>query len=517
MNIYIRTNFNNKIGLGHIKRTLRIAKEFKNRGHDCFFYVDELNPKITFPFKKIAIYSKNQKYFNEIQDAKLFLDKLKKKKLGIVILDDYRLSFTWEKHVSSFKHKIIVFDDLENKKHYADIIINYNPKNYPIIKYNLKNNKKRDCQFLIHPKYNVISNEKVISKINKKIFNISFYIGGGNNLDIIYNLIKEILKNIKNKKINLTIIIGPLAKNYKKIIDLSIKNKQLNCLIKPNNLSNTIKNSQIFVGSSGTTIFETAFFKTPSILVRLTKNQDTNIFSLEKLGHYFFINKKEFLSSKKMTEFILLIYKNYHKFKLFIKNPEIKIDNKGCERIVDQVFFKKKKTISKIQIKDKVFKKENLKIRPINDKDINHYLHSRNLEINKRNSTNKKKFSSLSHYIWWFKTNRKSYVLLRDKEKVLYFYEEKILQYNDDYYNISGWFACSKNCSIKEILYALKWQHTKSKRKVRWISFIKKTNKLSILMSKYIGWIKLNPSDEIIKKITSEYDINKNEYLFYKR
>ena len=291
MNIYIRTNFNNKIGLGHIKRTLRIAKEFKSRGHNCIFYIDQNNPNIIIPFKKIQIYPKNRKYVNEIQDAKFFINKLPEKNLGIIVLDDYRLSITWEKYVSSFKHKIVVFDDLENKKHYADIIINYNPKNYPINKYNFKNNQKKNCQFLINPKYNVISNEKVTSKVKKKIFNITLYIGGGNNLNITYNLIKEILKNIKDKKINIVIIIGILAKGYEKIVNISKKNKQLKCLIKPTDLSDIIKNSKIFIGSSGTSIFETAFYKIPSILVKLTNNQATKIFSLEKLGHYFFINK----------------------------------------------------------------------------------------------------------------------------------------------------------------------------------------------------------------------------------
>ena len=60
MNIYIRTNFNNKIGLGHIKRTLRIAKEFKSRGHNSIFYIDQNNPNIIIPFKKIQINPKNR-------------------------------------------------------------------------------------------------------------------------------------------------------------------------------------------------------------------------------------------------------------------------------------------------------------------------------------------------------------------------------------------------------------------------------------------------------------------------
>ena len=38
--------------------------------------------------------------------------------------------------------------------HYADFIINYNPKNYPIIKYNLPEIKK-GFKFLINPQFKI--------------------------------------------------------------------------------------------------------------------------------------------------------------------------------------------------------------------------------------------------------------------------------------------------------------------------------------------------------------------------
>ena len=147
MNIFIRTNFNNLVGLGHIKRSTRLATELKNRGHDCFFYLDNFNSNIKINFKSYFIYSNKKKYFDEIEDAKSFLSITKKNQPGIVIVDDYRIGIKWEKYVSKYHKKIVVFDDLETKKHYADFIVNYNPRNYPIIKYDFKKNKKKKMYF----------------------------------------------------------------------------------------------------------------------------------------------------------------------------------------------------------------------------------------------------------------------------------------------------------------------------------------------------------------------------------
>ena len=517
MNIYIRTNFNTTIGLGHIKRTIRIAEELKIRGHNCIFYIDKLNPKIKIPFENFEIYSNSNMYYGEIHDAKLFTQITQKKKSGMVILDDYRFSIVWEQHVSLYHNKIVIFDDLESQKHYADFIINYNPRNYPIVKYNHKRNIKNNCQFLIHPKYNIIEKKDVKVIGNSKIFNITIYIGGGNDQIIAFRLIKEILKNISSKKIKIFIVIGPLAKNFNEILKLSKKNKQLKCILRPDSLSNVIKNSKIFIGSSGTTIFETAFYKTPSILIKMAKNQDSNIFSLEKMGHYFFIDKKEFINFKKFSKFIILIYENYNRFKLFNIKPEIKIDHKGSKRIIDRIFSKNKKDNFNLSTISKHSNSKVLKIRTSNDKDINHYLYSRNLMINRNNSVRTKKISTLEHYSWWFKTKRKSYILLRNKKKVLYFYEDNFFKYKNENYNISGWFACSEKCSIKEILFALNWQRKNAKPNMKWISFIKKSNKMSILMSKYVGWIKINATDELVNKLNNELKINTNDYIFYKR
>ena len=51
-----------------------------------------------------------------------------------------------------------------------------------------------------------------------------------------------------------------------------------------------MKMTNVFVGTSGTAIFETASLQTPSILFESSQNQKTDVFSLEKIGHYFYLN-----------------------------------------------------------------------------------------------------------------------------------------------------------------------------------------------------------------------------------
>ena len=40
-NVFIRLNVGNKIGIGHLKRCLRLADEFSKKNIDCFIVSDK--------------------------------------------------------------------------------------------------------------------------------------------------------------------------------------------------------------------------------------------------------------------------------------------------------------------------------------------------------------------------------------------------------------------------------------------------------------------------------------------
>ena len=127
-----------------------------------------------------------------------------------------------------------------------------------------------------------------------------------------------------------------------------------------------------------------------------------------------------------------------------------------------------------------------------------------------------KLIKKLDHYDWWFKTNRKSYLLTKGEKNILYFYKEKLFSFNNKIFYLSGWFACTKDCEARDILYALNWQRKESKN-VNWISFVKNNNALSLKMSKYVGWKIMNKNNIISKKISNKFNLkNKSLTYFYR-
>ena len=98
--------------------------------HTCSIFVDEFDNKNLHLINHLhinSLYDGNKKFKNQLEDAKIFLSKIKKLPKGIVIVDDYRIGYIWEKLISNYCGKIVSIDDFLYKKHYSDILINSKP------------------------------------------------------------------------------------------------------------------------------------------------------------------------------------------------------------------------------------------------------------------------------------------------------------------------------------------------------------------------------------------------------
>lgn len=516
LSFYFRINSDKSVGIGHLMRSLRLAKQLKLKGHSCVFCIDKkINLETVIKdFKIIYLYKSNESFKNQISDANLFLNKINYIN-SMVIIDDYRLSYLWEKHVSKKVNKIIVFDDLEIQKHYSDIYINYKPTFENYANFNQKIILKKNCKILIGPKYNVIECIAKKSK-KKKLFTFCFYLGGSGNLLKIYRIIQSlILKKIKNFEI--LVIAGPYAKNLNLIEKLSKKFSSIKIIKGEYSIDKVISKVDLLIGSAGNIVYESSYYNIPSLFFEISKNQKTNIFSMEKIGHYFVLPNRSFKEISKISELIFLMYINYKKIFLLSKNKEIKIDNTGISRIVDAIFSTNKKitTVKKNRLISNN-KKINYKILKIEDGEINKYLYSRNSVSNREVSTISKKISNLDHYIWWLTTSRNSLYLIKNNEVILALYDE-IIRSNSKNYSFQGWFSISKNCSLKDILFALIWQkkYIKNKKNINLsISMVKKSNKINL--SKYLGWKLVDKYSEAYTVLKKTYK-PKDNHLFYER
>ncbi|EMS79527.1 UDP-2,4-diacetamido-2,4,6-trideoxy-beta-L-altropyranose hydrolase [Desulfotignum phosphitoxidans] len=499
--IAIRVNVSPEIGIGHLVRTSHIAKEFKLQGEETLFVLnkkDEVEPFLK-DFFAVELYNEYCT-IKETQDAKLTLSFIKDYDIHTVIVDSYDLNETWEKIISANGYKIVAIDDMQ-RKHCCDFIIDqkWTGINETCSRYN--DLTPPNCTKLLGPEYTLLNPQyQYAESPDIKQSTVLFSLGGGGDLSIFNEIIKNLLDD-KKLDINIWVILGPLSYNYHQIIAYKKTYANLKIIQNKNNLCPYYQKASLFIGALGASFYETSFFKIPVLSFSIAPNQESDVTYLQDYGHFLHIPLEEFCQSSKTVQLIKTLLFNINRLKHLRKNALINIDNKGIKRIVaavkDNITISKNST-SPAPVQDYINLTPDIKLRKVTDRDINHYLTSRNLLKNRLNMNVNKVIPRIEHYNWWFSNKRKSYLVEKNQVKELYIWEEQV-NYASKKFLIGGWFVCNENTFFDVSLLALQWQLETTRQKysdATWIAIIKKTNHYVRTLNKYLGFVEVK-QDEI--------------------
>ena len=158
------------------------------------------------------------------------------------------------------------------------------------------------------------------------------------------------------------------------------------------------------------------------------------------------------------------------------------------------------------------------KIFKISDNLITDYLNSRNLDFNRKKMVINKPIKFVNHFIWWFTNKREIFFYKINKEERIYFYQE-IIQYKNKKYLIGGWHSNSKKVNLIHVLYFLKWQLYKNKKRklnYDWVAVVKKNNSWILKLVKFLGYELVNKNKVYNKVIKNHFKVSVKNYFYLK-
>jgi spore coat polysaccharide biosynthesis predicted glycosyltransferase SpsG len=339
-NAFFRFNLNNKIGLGHFFRILKIVNKIKKK-YKIYLILDTKIKNIKIlnlisSFNIIYLYN-NNKYKNQFNDASIFLKKTSSLKKDVIFVDDYRFNSIWHKKVYNFTNKLIVIDDLI-KKIYCDFYINYKHQTDSRQKKLIQKNSNKGCKLLLGTKYVFLDDKLQRKKKKFKKRKVNIIINFGNSFDFqkikifINNFLK--IKDIRNYK--LFICIGILAKNYQYLLKISEINQNVSIIFHKLSLSKYINKTDFFIGSSGNSIYENSFLNIPSLFIYLNKNQMNQRNDLIELGHFFSFNIQD-ISKPSFLILIKIILNKLERISKLNKTKSIDIKKNNIKDILNQL------------------------------------------------------------------------------------------------------------------------------------------------------------------------------------
>lgn len=328
MNIIIRTDASIEIGTGHVMRCLTLAKQLKRHGADVTFICRDFkgnsisylrNQGVSVCTLPRIVTNQSDIYWTKMNwklDVEETIEIIKELNadVDLVIVDHYGLDSRWERNVRNVTQKIMVIDDLANRMHDCDLLLDQNY--YLNMKERYKGFVPAHCVQMIGPDY-VLLREEFLQAANKprertgEIKNILVFFGGTDPTGETIKALKAI-KELDIPQIEINVVVGASNPKRQEVEQLCSEMSNTNYYCQVSNMAELMWEADLAIGAGGATTWERCFLGLPALVVVVADNQRELTKSVEIQGSIIYLGNRDNTDEKVMIQGILyyLIHKS---------------------------------------------------------------------------------------------------------------------------------------------------------------------------------------------------------------
>lgn len=356
MKFIFRTDSSQQIGSGHVMRCLPLAHVLKRRGADvsfvCRAFGDALIPFIRAQAMSVieiplvanwqADPNASRFYANWLgasweEDANATLQALSK--IGTadwIITDHYGLNAKWESALKPTGAKILVIDDLADRPHEADVLLDQNFFIEPNIRYT--NLLPQHCLKLLGPSYALLRPEftnlpKPTRRDLSPIKRILIFFGAGDPSRLVLRTTRALLPLAKEYSIKLDVVSGSLNPDNDNIKAFCQNHSECVLYDHPVAMSERLAAADLFVGAGGIITWERCAYGVPGVIIAAAANQNPFNVDLAASGCQVFLGAAADVSDKDIVTGVKNLITDSHLREAFAKRSCELVDGHGVSRV----------------------------------------------------------------------------------------------------------------------------------------------------------------------------------------
>jgi len=275
-------------------------------------------------------------------DAEQTMAVLKEWKQGTdwLIVDHYALDSQWEVKMRPFVNKIMVIDDLANRKHDCDILLDQN--------YN-KNGSRynglvpEDCIQLLGPEYALLRPQfrearENFKRENNEVKRVLVFMGGADPTNETGKVLKAV-KLFNRDNIAVDVVIGASNPFKNEIKTMAKQIPNTTCYFDVNNMAELMSSADISIGASGTSTWERCCIGLPSIVMVLADNQKEIAEELEREGVVVNLGWHEDVTEMDIKDAVQNLLADSDKRSSMGLKGKMMVDGNGAIRVVEKISF----------------------------------------------------------------------------------------------------------------------------------------------------------------------------------
>lgn len=223
-----------------------------------------------------------------------------------LVVDHYALDAKWEHVMRSYASHILAIDDLADRLHDCDLLLDQNY--YKNSKSRYDRLTPRNCRRLLGQEYALLRPEFWASPMRSPaverdgtVNRVLVFLGGtdpGN----LTELVLHALVRINRPDILVDVVIGEKNPHRERLVFFVGNSPQMKLHVQVNNLAELITNCDLGIGAGGSTTWERCLLGLPTLTIVLEKNQLRSTLDLAEVGAIYFGGEAGSLTIESLAE-----------------------------------------------------------------------------------------------------------------------------------------------------------------------------------------------------------------------
>jgi len=282
INVLIRVDASARIGTGHVMRCMALAEQLRKAECHVHFACRELEGNL------IATIRDRGYLCHAIEDDGTAGDWRERdaastiRLIGahgpfqMVVVDHYELDEHWERELRTVVKRLMVIDDLADRKHSCDILLdqNYDPRGAA----RYERLVPSECRMLLGPSYLLLRTEFYEARSTlhvrdiREIKRILLFFGGSDPTDETSKAL-EAVRELNHMALEFDVVVG-LSNPKRQLIEhacTSLENVRYHCQV--DNMAALMAQADFSVGAGGVTMWERCYMGLPSAVIMVADNQ----------------------------------------------------------------------------------------------------------------------------------------------------------------------------------------------------------------------------------------------------
>jgi UDP-2,4-diacetamido-2,4,6-trideoxy-beta-L-altropyranose hydrolase len=296
MKVAFRVDSSIFMGSGHLMRCLTLAKHLASITSEVVFIsrsnLDHLSDLIIsegFPLIQLSPIRQSELNVDpteeislnswlgvsQYQDARETSEVIRGQNFDWIVVDHYALDHRWERILKKQVKRILVIDDLANRSHDCDILLDQNWLSNKDSRYDLLTSEK--CQKLLGPKYALLRPEfhkqRKTLKIRGPEIQRVFVCFGAVDSDNLTTLAVRSLSGTSLSRLDVDVVIGARHPHRNQVEDAISARPKTKLFIQTQNIAAIMASADLAIGAGGSTNWERFCLNLPSVVVTTADNQ----------------------------------------------------------------------------------------------------------------------------------------------------------------------------------------------------------------------------------------------------